>query len=285
MTNAAAASRFKTYAGFVKFEHTIFSLPLIFAGAILHTRGRGPDVQTSALLLAAAAGGRVMAMGLNRLIDQRIDARNPRTQGRELPRGAMRRAEAWAVVLVGGIVYALSAWAIDPICLKLAPIPVALFVIYPYLKRFTALAHFGLGLAWSMGPLAGWLAASRSTAYMAEVFWLWLFSVLWVAGFDIIYATLDEAFDREAGLHSLPAKIGKDKALALAANLHGIAFLSLYMLWLMELRTPAAFVWLALIGIVLVWEHAVADKQPEFAFFKLNGLIGFLVLGMVLGGI
>ena len=285
MTNAAAASRFKTYAGFVKFEHTIFSLPLIFAGAILHTRGRGPDVRTSALLLAAAAGGRVMAMGLNRLIDQRIDARNPRTQGRELPRGAMRRAEAWAVVLVGGIVYALSAWAIDPICLKLAPIPVALFVIYPYLKRFTALAHFGLGLAWSMGPLAGWLAASRSTAYMAEVFWLWLFSVLWVAGFDIIYATLDEEFDREAGLHSLPAKIGKDKALALAANLHGIAFLSLYMLWLMELRTPAAFVWLALIGVIFVWQHAVAAKQPEFAFFKLNGLIGFLVLGMVLGGI
>lgn len=280
-----AASRFKTYASFVKLEHTIFSLPLIFAGAILHTRGRGPDLQTSALLLAAAAGGRVMAMGLNRLIDQRIDARNPRTQGRELPRGAMRRSEAWAIVIVAGLIYAASAWAIDPICLKLAPIPVALFVIYPYLKRFTALAHLGLGLAWSMGPLAGWLAASRSPAYFAEVFWLWLFSVLWVTGFDIIYATLDEAFDRQAGLHSLPAQIGKRSALALAANLHGMALLSLYMLWLIELHTLAAFVWLVLIGVVFVWQHAVAEKRPEFAFFKLNGLIGFLVLGMVIAGI
>ena len=278
-------NRLKTYAGFVKLEHTIFSLPLIFAGAMVHARGRGLDWRTAGLLLAAAAGGRVMAMGLNRLIDQRIDARNPRTQRRELPRGAMKRAEAWAIVLIAGCVYAASAWAIDPVCLKLAPIPVALFVLYPYLKRFTVLAHLGLGLAWSMGPVAGWLAAARAPARLVEVFWLWLFSVVWVAGFDIIYATLDEAFDREAGLHSLPAKIGKRTALRFAAILHGMAFVSLCLLWLIDLRTPAAFVWLALIGAVLVWQHVVADKKPEFAFFQLNGLIGFLVLGMVLAGI
>jgi 4-hydroxybenzoate polyprenyltransferase len=282
---ANGLNRFRTYAGFVKLEHTVFSLPLIFAGTLLHTRGSWPSWRLVLLLVAAAVGARTVAMGLNRLIDHAIDARNPRTKGRELPRGAMRRSEAWAIVLIAGAVYALSALAIDPLCLKLAPIPVILFFIYPYLKRVTALAHLGLGLAWSMGPLAGWLAAARALAPFAEVFWLWLFSWLWVTGFDIIYATMDEAFDREAGLHSLPAELGKRKSLQVAANLHAMAFLSLYMLWLMELHTPGAFAWLAAIGGLLIWQHLVAERRPEFAFFQLNGVLGFLVLGFVLAGV
>ena len=282
---ANGLNRFRTYARFVKVEHAVFSLPLIFAGTLLHTRAELPGWRLVLLLVAAVAGARTVAMGLNRLIDHAIDARNPRTKGRELPRGAMRRSEAWAIVLIAGAMYALSALAIDPLCLKLAPIPVALFVIYPYLKRVTALSHLGLGLAWSMGPLAGWVAAARSLAPVAEVFWLWLFSWLWVAGFDIIYATMDEAFDREAGLHSLPAELGKHKSLQIAANLHAMAFLSLYMLWLMELHTPAAFAWLSAIGGLLIWQHLVAEKHPEFAFFQLNGVLGFLVLGLVWAGV
>jgi len=277
--------RLRTYASFVKLEHTIFSLPLIVAGTLLHTRGTWPGWRLVVLLMAAALGARVMAMGLNRLIDHEIDARNPRTKGRELPRGAMRRAEAWAIVLAAGIIYGASAWAIDPFCFKLAPVPVALFVAYPYLKRITSLSHAGLGLAWSMGPLAGWLAAARSLAHFAEVFWLWLFSLVWVTGFDIIYATMDETFDRQAGLYSLPVELGKRKSLQVAANLHAMAFLSLYMLWLVELHTLAAFAWLAAVGVLLVWQHAVAERRPEFAFFQLNGALGFLVLGFVLVGV
>ena len=285
MAPAATPGRLSTYVRFVKLEHTVFSLPLIFAGTLLHTREAWPGWRLVLLLVAAAAGARTVAMGLNRLIDHAIDARNPRTQLRELPRGAMRRGEAWALVLLAGLVYGMSAWAIDPLCFTLSPIPVIFFFIYPYLKRITTLAHLGLGLAWSMGPLAGWLAAARSLTHFAEVGWLWLFSVLWVAGFDVIYATMDEAFDRETGLHSLPARLGKRKSLQVAAAWHAMAFLSLGMLWLTELHTPAAFAWLAAIGALLIWQHAVAERRPEFAFFRLNGLLGFLVLGFVLAGV
>ena len=280
----AAASRLTTYARFIKLEHTIFSLPLIYAGALLGADGV-PSLRQAGWILLAAAGGRVMAMGLNRLIDAEIDARNPRTRNRELPRGAMRRGEAWAVVAIAGLLYAASAAALSPLCLKLSPIPVALFAIYPSLKRFTALSHLGLGLAWSMAPLGGWLATSGALANVAEVGWLWVFSVLWVAGFDIIYATMDEAFDRREGLHSLPAKAGKGQALRVALLLHAAAFLALAILQHDVLRSSSGWLWLAAIGGLFVWQHRIASRKPAFAFFQLNGVIGFLVFGLCISGI
>ncbi len=236
------------------------------------------------LVLAAAAAGRVVAMGLNRLIDAEIDARNPRTKGRELPRGAMRHGEAWAIVLAACAVYLASAAAIAPVCLWLSPVPVALFVLYPYLKRFTALAHAGLGLAWSMGPLGAWLAASQSLKQIGEAGWLWLFSFLWVTGFDVIYATMDEAFDRTAGLHSLPVAVGKPRALMAAKGLHFGAFAALAALcW--QLQSGATVPWLALTAGLFVWQHAIAGRRPEFAFFQLNAATGFLVLALVASGL
>ena len=275
--------RFKTYASFVKIEHSVFSLPLIFAGMLLHVHG-WPQRSLVVLIVLAAISGRVIAMGLNRIIDAQLDARNPRTKGRELPRGAMHRWEAWVVVVIAGLLYLTSALAIAPICFWLSPIPVVLFVGYPYLKRFTVLSHVGLGLAWSMAPLGGWLAASKSRREISEIGWLWLFSVLWVAGFDIIYATMDEAFDREAKLHSLPVRLGQKPALRIAALLHGLALLALYVLWRTDLYSPVALRWLMVIGVLFVWQHAIAERKPEFAFFRLNGVLGFLVLGLVLAG-
>ena len=283
MSTSVTLERVKTYAGFVKLEHTTFSLPLIFAGARL--TGRWPSATTSLWILLAAIGARVMAMGLNRLIDEDIDARNPRTQRRELPRGTMRRGEAWAIVAAAGALYAVSAAALAPVCLALAPIPVVLFVVYPYLKRFTALAHLGLGLAWSAAPVAGWLATAKTLAGVGTVGWLWLFSLLWVAGFDIIYATMDEAFDREHQLHSLPVALGKRPALFLASLIHLAAFVCLWMVWRAQVRTMVALWWLAAIGALFIWQHAVAEKKPEFAFFQLNGVLGFLVFGFVLAGV
>jgi len=282
MVTVSSEPRLKAYAGFVKLEHTIFSLPLIYAGAFLHSRS---PLWLMGLILLAATGGRVMAMGLNRIIDAKIDRCNPRTQRRELPRGAMHVVEAWFIVLVAGALYAWSAAAIAPICLRLAPIPVALFVLYPYLKRVTALAHLGLGLTWSMAPLGGWLAMSQSLAHFAEVRWLWLFSVLWVTGFDIIYATMDEAFDRGHGLRSIPAEAGKAPALTLAAALHAAAFLMLGALWANQLKSPVSFAFLLAIGVLFIWQHLVAERRPEFAFFQLNGVIGFLVFGLVVTGV
>ena len=273
----------KTYASFVKLEHTLFSLPLIVSGTLLHTR-HWPNLSLLGWILLAAVGARVIAMGLNRIIDMEIDARNPRTQRRELPRGVMQRYEAWVIVAIAGFVYLISAAALAPICLWLSPIPVALFVIYPYLKRFTSLAHLGLGLAWSMAPLGGWLAASKSLIGLSEIGWLWLFSLLWVAGFDIIYATMDEAFDREADLHSLPARLGKREALRVAVIMHALAFFTLVMLWHSQLHTLSALLWLMGISVLFIWQHAVAERRPEFAFFLLNGILGFLVLGCVFAG-
>lgn len=276
--------RLATYASFVKLEHSIFSLPLIAAGLLLAAH-RWPAAGLIALIFLAAVAGRVVGMGLNRLIDADIDARNPRTQRRELPRGAMQRAEGWLVVLVAGVIYAASAWAIAPVCLWLSPIPVLLFVGYPYLKRFTALAHLGLGLAWSMGPLGAWIGARGSLDGLGAALWLWLFSLLWVTGFDIIYATMDEAFDRKARLHSLPVALGKRAALSVAVLLHIGAFAALAAIWYRQLTGPFALGWLVVIGAVMVWQHLVAGRDPAFAFFKLNGAIGFLVLGFILAGI
>ena len=292
---AAIAVRLKTYAGFVKIEHTIFSLPLIYAGALLGARlpaapgaaqaGGWPSARVLLLILVAAVGARAAAMGLNRLIDLEMDRRNPRTQQRELPRGAMQAWEGWLVVVVGSLIYLVSAAAVAPICLALAPVPLALFAGYPYLKRFTSLSHLGLGLAWSMGPLAGWLAASQSLERVNDVMWLWLFSLLWVAGFDVIYATMDETFDRQAGLHSLPARLGKRPALNVAAILHAAAFLALVILWRDQLRSPVALPWLVGIGLLFLWQHAIAEKRPEFAFFRLNSLIGLFVFGLILSAV
>ena len=277
------AERAKTYASFIKVEHTLFSIPLVFAGLVLYTHG-WPSGGLCFLIIVAAMSGRVMAMGLNRIIDAQIDAQNPRTRKRELPRGAMRRKEAWTIVLIASLVYFVSASAIAPICLWLSPLPVFLFLVYPSLKRWTVWSHAGLGLTWSMAPLGGWLAGSKSLSGLHEVFWLWLFCVLWVTGFDIIYATMDEAFDRTAGLHSLPARFGKHPALRVAVAVHLLAFLSLTMLWYEQLYSPVAFMWLAAIGALFVWQHAIAERRPAFAFFQLNGILGFLVLGFVITG-
>lgn len=257
---------------------------MIFAGMLLGVRDL-PSVRQGLLIIFAAVGARTMAMGLNRLIDVEIDARNPRTRKRELASGAMKKKEAWAIILLSGALYLASADALAPLCLYLSPIPVALFVIYPYLKRFTALAHLGLGIAWSMGPLAGWLAGVRTLDSFGEVGWLWLFSVLWVAGFDIIYATLDEAFDVAAGLHSLPARFGKAAALRVALVLHLAAFIALIVLWHTQLGHPQALLWLFGIGVLFIWQHLIAEKNAAFAFFQLNGVVGFLVLGFVWSGI
>lgn len=281
---AVVFDRVKTYASFVKLEHTVFSLPLIVSGAVLAARG-WPRARLLGLLLLAAASARVVAMGLNRIIDVEIDKRNPRTRQRELPRGAMRMVEAWGIVVIAGLLYGAAAAAIAPICLRFAPIPVALFVVYPYLKRFTVLSHLGLGLAWSMAPLGGWLAVSQSLGSLHEIGWLWIFSLVWVAGFDIIYATMDEAFDREWGLHSLPARVGRRRALRISLTLHLFAFCSLLELWRRQLGDPFGVVWALLIGVLLLWEQDLAEERPMVAFFRLNAAISVLVLVFVLVGL
>jgi len=274
--------RAKTYGRFVKIEHTLFSFPLLLTGALL------ADGELSwrvvALILLAGTGARTAALGLNRLLDRVIDGANPRTAGRELPSGQMKPIEAAAVTGLGTLVYLVAAYLISPRCLLYSPIPLAIFVAYPLMKRFTMWAHLGVGAALAMGPLGAWYAVQLDFHDYPRVVLICLFTLFWVAGFDIIYATMDEAFDRRYGLHSLPARLGTSRALAIALGFHVAAFALLCLLYQRVLSGGAAVGLLLVIGGLLALEH-LKRSDVDLAFFKINAVIGFVVLAFVWFGI
>lgn len=270
------------YARLVKIEHTLFSLPMVYAGSFL-ARGFSVTPKEYLLIFLAAAGARSTAFALNRIIDARIDALNPRTATRELPAGRMKAAEAWGFAFVSAIVYVTAAAMLNRWCLILSPIPLAIFVIYPYMKRFTSLAHLGLGAASACAPLGGWMAVTGTFSGCAPSILLGLFSFFWVSGFDIIYAVGDEDFDRKQGLHSLVVSLGKAKALLVSSSLHILGFASLAALMLWQFPNVWSGALLLTVGILLVWQHRVAENI-ELAFFKINAAVGFVVLGVVAFG-
>jgi len=281
----------KKYFNFVKIEHTLFTLPLIYSGVMLGMPGTGesggmsgtPGLPLLVLVMTAAVGARTAAFALNRIIDRNIDSRNPRTSGRELPSGKMTLAQALGVLGAGCAVYFASAGLVSTFCLWLSPIPLIVFFVYPFLKRFTALAHFGVGIGMSMAPLGGYFAAAQSFDNIMPAVWLCLFTVFWGAGFDIIYATLDEEFDRQFNLRSFVSRFGKEKALMWSASFHLVAFGCLAMLFLTTLRSWSASPFLILTGVLLWFEqHRAADV--ELAFFRINAWLGFVVFGMVMTG-
>jgi 4-hydroxybenzoate polyprenyltransferase len=274
--------RIRTYSRFVKVEHTLFSFPLLLSGALL---AQGElSVRTLLLILAAGTGARTAALGLNRILDRHLDRENPRTAGRELPSGAMSAVEAWGVTGAGIALFLASAYGISPRCLYLAPIPLAIFLIYPLLKRFTMWAHLGVGAALAMGPLGAWYAVQLDFRDFGNALLLCLFTLFWVSGFDIIYATLDRDFDRSRGLHSLPSRLGRESALRISAAFHAAAFLLLSVLYWKALEGPFAALLLVLIGALLVVEHRRAS-DVDLAFFKINAALGFVVLGFVALGL
>lgn len=274
--------RVVAYSRFVKIEHTLFSFPLLLSGALL-ARGN-LTVKILLLVLAAGTGARMAALGLNRILDRTIDRNNPRTRNRELPSGAMNLGEAWGVTGTGVALFLAAAYWISPLCLQLAPIPLAIFLVYPVLKRFTMWAHLGVGAALSMGPLGAWYAVQLDFRDFENAVLLCLFTFFWVAGFDIIYATLDLEFDRSAGLYSLPSRLGREKALRVSALFHMAAFLLLAALYLRAMAGSLAAFLLVAIGILLLLEHR-RSSEVELAFFKINAVVGFVVLGFVAAGL
>jgi 4-hydroxybenzoate polyprenyltransferase len=272
----------RTLLDFVKFEHTLFSLPLLLAGAWLGAGGV-PPAAALVWVLVAGTGARTLAMALNRIIDRRIDARNPRTADRELPSGKMTAAQAWAVAGAGLAAFYVAVFNLPPICLKLSPVPLAIFVGYPFLKRFTPLAHFGVGAALGFGPIGAYAAVTGEVLPVGPVYGLAMFTWLWVAGFDVIYATMDEEFDRREGLRSLPAVMGAKSALAVAAGVHAVAVAALA--WVAAaLGGAAAWALLAVVAAMLALEHRMAHRV-NFAFFHVNAALGFVVFALVLVGV
>lgn len=288
-TSAPPADRLRTYASFVRFEHTLFSLPLILAG-VFSVIGPALEPTRWALIALAAVGARTAAMTLNRVIDRHIDARNPRTQVRELPAGRMKLVEAVALLVVSSLVYVGACAILGPWYLQVAVIPFAVFALYPWLKRFTAFCHVGVGVALALAPLAGFAAAHPDLAGSGAAIAIALFALGWVTGFDVIYATLDEASDRANGIHSMVVWLGRERALRVS--------------WLLHLAAMAALAWAAwtiatangmpnvpwavatLIGfkatVVLLWLEQKWAEDVNLAFFKTNVVVGFLVLATVL---
>ncbi len=270
----------RKYFSFVKIEHTLFSLPLIFSGMLLASHGELPGVGMVLLVLAAATGARTVAFAVNRIIDRHIDARNPRTAGRDLPSGRMTVQEAIGVMGAGLGLYFGAAFFIAPFCLMMSPIPLAVFLIYPMMKRYTPLAHFGVGMGLAMGPLGGWFAVSPSFDHLLTPALLSVYTLLWVAGFDIIYATLDEEFDRRESLYSFPSRFGRERALRYSGYLHLAAFAVLVVLFVHSVLSLLALPLLLLTGLLLYFEQKKAE-DVELAFFKINAVAGFSVLAMV----
>jgi 4-hydroxybenzoate polyprenyltransferase len=258
----------------IRFSHSIFALPFALASAALAAR-EGIDWRALPWILVAMIGARSAAMGFNRLADHAIDARNPRTAARELPRGALSRREVWAFVILSAGALVLAAALLNPLCLALSPVALAIVFGYSYTKRFTALSHLVLGLALAVAPVGAWLAIRG--AFALEPVVLGLAVLLWVAGFDVIYACQDVEFDRREGLHSLPARLGVGGALVLARAFHAAAVLLLAALYLVAPLHPVYLAGVALVAGLLAYEHRLvkADdlSQVDLAFFTLNGWI------------
>ena len=285
--SAAPLERLRTYAAFVRFEHTLFSLPLILAGVF---SAPGPALGWSrwVWIVVAAVGARTVALAINRLVDRRLDALNPRTATRELPAGRMKLVEAWGLLLASGAAYFTACAALGPWYLGVSWLPLLAFTAYPYLKRFTPLCHLGVGLALALAPLAGFAAAHPDLGSPAPALWLAGFALAWVSGFDIIYATLDETFDRAHGVHSMVEWLGRRRALQVSAVFHALAFLCLGVALAAlqagracSIASPWAWLPLAAAGALLFLEQRWAENV-NLAFFKVNVWVGFAVLATVL---
>ena len=274
------------YGRMIKFSHSVFALPFALASAALAARECFRWAQLG-WIVVAMVGARSAAMGFNRLADHAIDARNPRTAGRELPRGVLDRREVWALVLISAAALVLAAAMLGPLCLALSPVALAIVFGYSYTKRFTALSHVVLGLALAVAPVGAWLAIRGTFSPIAVV--LGLAVVAWVAGFDTIYSCQDADFDRQAGLHSLPARIGVRRALLAARAFHVAAIGFLAAVYPLAKIHPIYLVGVAGIAALLAYEHSLvkADdlSRVDAAFFTLNGWVSVGYLAVTLAAI
>lgn len=285
MTGGALAYP-RRFASLVKIEHTVFALPFAYVGTFLAVGG-WPGWHDLGWVTAAMVGARSLAMALNRLIDAGIDARNPRTAGRELPRGLLA---PWQVGLFSAASLALflaAVWQLDPLVRWLWPIPVAMFVVYPYLKRFTWLCHLWLGLVDGLAPVGGWVAVTGELPVEA-----WLLGgavAAWVAGFDVLYALLDLEVDRAQGLHSLPARFGVRAAFVGSRMCHGATVGLLAAAGASLGAGPLYWLGVSAAALLLGYEHALVSpadlRRLDTAFFSMNGVISVAFCAFVVAAV
>ena len=271
-------ARLVLYLRMIKFSHSVFALPFAFTAMVLAADGI-PRAGQILWIAVAMVSGRTAAMGLNRIIDRRIDAENPRTAGREIPSGKIKVTEAMVFVLISLMVFFFAAYMLNPLCLRLAPIAVFFFILYPYTKRFTWLSHVVLGIAISGAPLGAWIAIRGSID--VDILPLCIAVVFWLAGFDVLYALQDLDFDQSRGLYSIPARFGVKRALFLSRGFHLITW-SLLLVTALVFRLGALYyIGLLLVATLLVHEHRLVKEDDlsklNMAFFNMNGYISIAV--------
>ncbi len=281
----------KNILSLIKFSHTIFALPfalsaMLVAAQGLPSGGQGlPSLRTFLLILICMVSGRTAAMAFNRYLDAELDAKNPRTAIREIPKGIIKKKTALSLAVYAGILFAIAAGFINTLCMLLSPFALFLLFFYSYTKRFTDFSHLFLGLALGLAPVGAWIAVTGSFALSPIL--LGLGVTLWVAGFDIIYATQDLEFDRKEGLHSLAVRFGIPKAL-IASRIFHLATLGCWFLFgfLIQAAWPF-YLALSLCTFLIGYEHRLI-KPNDFskvnaAFFNMNGYISIVFLaGVVL---
>jgi len=275
-------SRLRLTLDMIKFEHSVFALPFAMTGALLAFRESGfneTGLWWKLLWIAVAmVGARSAAMAFNRLVDSDIDARNPRTRTRHIPAGILSRGFAWVFVVATSAVFFLAAWALNPLCLRLAPLALAIVFFYSFTKRFTSFAHLVLGFSLGIAPAAAWIAVRGSLD--PRILWLTAAVTFWTAGFDIIYSCQDYDFDCEEGLFSVPRFLGVGPALLLARILHLLMIGSLLMLVSALHLGALALAGVAAIVALLAYEHSLVKahdlSRVNAAFFTMNGYVSVL---------
>ncbi|MGA2212127.1 MAG: UbiA-like polyprenyltransferase [Bryobacteraceae bacterium] len=266
----------------IKFEHSLFALPFALTGALLAFRDSRFDAAGFGYkvlwIVVAMVGARSAAMAFNRILDADIDARNPRTRMRHIPAGILSARFAWGFVLVSVLVFLLAARALNPLCLKLAPLALAVVFFYSFTKRFTSFSHLILGFSLGIAPAAAWIAVRGSLDL--RILWLTAAVTFWTAGFDIIYSCQDFEFDSNAGLFSLPRRFGMARALWIARLLHIAMIACLAMLSVSFGLGVLSWAGIAAIVLLLLYEHSLVRandlSRVNAAFFTVNGYVSVL---------
>ena len=269
----------RRFASLVKIEHTVFALPFAYVGVFLAADGWAGAADLL-WVTVAMVGARTLAMSLNRLVDAEVDARNPRTAMRELPSGALRPAQVLALSAAALAVFLVAVFQLDPIVRWLWPIPVAMFFVYPYLKRVTWLCHLWLGACLGLAPVGAWLAIAGTAPWEAWV--IGAAVMLWVAGFDLFYSLFDLAHDRREGLHSWAVRFGEAGVFRGARLFHAgtVVLLAIAGAGL----GLGVFYWLGVLttAVLLGYEHAIVRpgdlRRLDAAFFTVNGVLSIAFL-------
>jgi 4-hydroxybenzoate polyprenyltransferase len=272
-------ARLRVYLSFVRFSHSVFALPFAFAGALLAARQSPITWPVVVWILLAMIAARSAAMGFNRLADAQLDALNPRTASREIPRGAMSRTEAALFVTASSAVFVFAAWRLNPLCAILSPLALAIVFWYSLAKRYTTWTQLFLGLAMAVAPVGGWFAVGGRGGWEP-----WLLAVAigtWVGGFDVLYACQDIDFDRAHALQSIPVRFGVPAALAISRAMHVVAIACLFGLALVT-PLPAFYAGgVAVVALLLVYEQSLVradDLSQVKRAFDMNGYVGILYL-------